>query len=410
VAALGEGVCLLHDPDGQQVHRAPAPMGGAGAATPAIEMTARDEVQSCPGAQSAPASLLHVWKRMERTMRRGLDAFWQRPFDAPGGLEQDAPGGAAKLLAWLGQRAALRSGIDPIPRADLVSSGVRTLAWNGQTGRQDDASNDANAAQLASKFPIHGACRRSRRGTRTPDPIITSVSGDLPGTPWAVFIGLSAAVRDTSRLARHPGGRHMDATSRPSPELFSEGAAKSARCGARFWEVIGERSGSGSVSPHAREVAGSSPAAPIQGNPATCAVGSRRSPPRCSEVDVDHTVALRRSGSDEKRPCVVPHRPGPRSRLALRTLSIRQSSWNGERRWHGPARGRHGVRRGQPARPCRLACADQGPGRQGAHPRDPPARVDVGARERLHRPSKRRRSSSGTTCTSTTRTSGCSSP
>jgi hypothetical protein len=35
-AALGEGACLLHDPDGQQVRRAPASMGKAGAATPTM--------------------------------------------------------------------------------------------------------------------------------------------------------------------------------------------------------------------------------------------------------------------------------------------------------------------------------------------------------------------------------------
>jgi hypothetical protein len=39
----------LHDPGGQQVHRAPAPVGEAGAATPAIEMTARDEQEKRHG-------------------------------------------------------------------------------------------------------------------------------------------------------------------------------------------------------------------------------------------------------------------------------------------------------------------------------------------------------------------------
>jgi len=42
-----QGACSLHDPGGQQLHRAPAPMGEAGAATPAIEMTALDEEQEC---------------------------------------------------------------------------------------------------------------------------------------------------------------------------------------------------------------------------------------------------------------------------------------------------------------------------------------------------------------------------
>jgi hypothetical protein len=81
--------------------------------------------------------------------------------------------------------------IDAITRADGVSSEVHPLDWDGQTGRHIDASSHRDPPGARRNAPIHGAPDEADGGTRTPDPIITSVSGDALRAAYPVFIGIS---------------------------------------------------------------------------------------------------------------------------------------------------------------------------------------------------------------------------
>jgi hypothetical protein len=73
-----------------------------------------------------------------------------------------------------------------------------------------------------------GLFRRADGGTRTPDPIITSVSGDAPGTPWPVCIGIFGGCPRPFALGATsdgtPNGRHNSAAWR-SPRAVSSAHA-----------------------------------------------------------------------------------------------------------------------------------------------------------------------------------------
>jgi hypothetical protein len=151
------------------------------------------------------------------------------------------------------------------------------LDWDGQ--------RDATSTRAATRMPrapvglplSMGLPAQADGGTRTPDPIITSVSHDAPSHRRPVSIEVLAAPRDRSRPPGHFGGRQMDATPNSSASRGSGAPlqSRSSRSGSRSLAAVAPDP---DVAPGLSAASDSNLTRHTLTRPSTSCIGGSRSP------------------------------------------------------------------------------------------------------------------------------------
>ena len=155
-------------------------------------------------------------------LRRGRDEYRPTQRDAllpPPHLRQPPPRGAAPLAA------GDRRGDGPHRRGPRAHVRARHLGVSRPRAYRPRRAHrphpmPGDAPKTPQAPPPTAGTLEADGGTRTPDPIITRVSGDAQGTAWPVFIGTSGGYRRPcargATLQGTPTGRHnWAARSRP---------------------------------------------------------------------------------------------------------------------------------------------------------------------------------------------------